>query len=254
MNAVLTPERVDAARSAANLFFAVAQPVAGQASRLFGGGEPIEERSAKARSPVTPADGAFAIWGPIFAAGLSHAVRTAARADEPLVRRTGWLTAAAYAGDTAWELWAQYRNVGWKSVAIIGATAGAANAAMLVAARAEPDEPGRALVLNSVAPLAGWLTVATAANLGGARLAEGGPADRPVQTRVAVALVAGVATAASALAYAGRGNPLYAGAAGWGLAGVAVRNVRERNGPVLLAALAGLAAVAGATLMAQRRA
>ncbi|WP_141243900.1 hypothetical protein [Sphingomonas lenta] len=254
MNALFTSERVDAARSAATLFFAAAQPIAGQAARLTGRGEPIEEQSAKAQSPVTPADGAFVIWAPLFAASLNYAARAVARSDDPLIRRTGWLTAAAYAGDTAWELWAQYRNVGWRSVAIIAATAGAANAAMLTAARAEEDEPSRDLVLNSVAPLAGWLTVATAANLGGARIAEGGPADRPAQTRVGVALTAAAATAASVLSYASRGNPFYAGAAAWGLGGVAVRNLRERNGPVLVAALAGLAAAAGATFAARRRA
>lgn len=254
MNAVLTPERLDAARSAATLFFAAAQPIAGYASRLTGTGEPIEERSAKARSPAMPANGAFTIWGPIFAASLHYAVRAAARPDDPLIRRTGWLTAAAYAGDTAWELWAQYRNVGWRSVAIIAAAAGAANAVMLTSACADDDEPSRALVLNSVAPLAGWLTVATAANLGGARIAEGGPAGRPAQTLAAVALVAGAAATASALSYVGGGTPLYVAAAAWGLAGVAVRNLRERNGPVLVAALAGLGAVAGATLLARRRA
>ena len=34
--------------------------------------------------------------------------------DEPLIRRTGWLAAAAYAGNTAWELWAQGRGIGWR--------------------------------------------------------------------------------------------------------------------------------------------
>lgn len=253
MDSLLTAARIDVARSAANLLFAAAQPMAGQASRLLGAGEPIEKRSGKTENPATPAAGAFAIWGPIFAGSLNYALRTIARRDQPLVRQVGWLSAAAFAGDTAWELWAQFQGIGRSSVAIIAATATTANAAMLLAARSSEAEPSRALVLNSMAPLAGWLTVATAANLAGARIAEGGAADPETSSRVAVRLVAGASLSASVLAYASHGDVFYAAAAGWGLAGVATRNVRDGNRPVAIVALLGLAAVAGATLVARGR-
>lgn len=252
MNALLTPARIDVARSVANLLLAAAQPVAGQASRLSGSGEPIEDRSARTENAVTPAAGAFAIWGPIFASSLNYAVRTAARRDDPLVRRTGWLSAAAFAGNTVWELWAQYRGIGWRSVGIIAATAAAANAAMLTATRADAAEPNRALLLDTLAPLAGWLTVATAANLAGARQGDAKSVGGVTSNRGALALVAGAGVAASALTHAGRGELRYAGAAGWGLAGIALRNARDRNVPVFAAALAGLGLVGGAAIVARR--
>ncbi|HEX8389732.1 MAG TPA: hypothetical protein VF636_11995, partial [Sphingomonas sp.] len=101
----IAPDRADAARASAALFFAGAQVIAGQASRIFGGGRPIEKRALDTDNPVIPFPPAFAIWGPIFGANLAHAARGYARRDEPLIRRTGWLSAAALAGDTAWELW-----------------------------------------------------------------------------------------------------------------------------------------------------
>lgn len=252
MTALLAPARVDAVRSAANVLFAGAQMLAGQASSLFGGGERIDQRAAETDNPVIPIAPAFAIWGPIFAANLNHAIRTYTRRDDPLIRRTDWLSATAFAGNTAWELWTQYRHMGWRSVGVILVPTIAANAAMLKATHADEAEPSRDLVLSSMAPLAGWLTVATAANIASARVAEGGATGPVTQTRAAVPIVAGAAAAVSALAYAGKGNALYAGAAGWGLAGIAVRNVRDRNRPVALTALAGLAAVAGAALLARR--
>lgn len=253
MSGIFSTERSDAVRAAANILFAGAQASVGQLSRVTKSGKPIDVRAAETDNPVIPLAPAFAIWGPIFAANFAHAARTYTRRDDPLIRRTGWLSAAAFAGSTAWELWSQYRGIGWRSVGIILAPAVAANTAMLTAVNADEDEPSRDLVLNSMAPLAGWLTVATAADIASARVAEGGATGPITQTRAALAIVAATTAAASTLAYTSRGEPRYAAAAGWGLAGIAVRNLKDRNRPVAVAALAGLAAVAGATLLARRR-
>ena len=74
------------------------------------------------------------------------------------------------------------------------------------------------------------------------------------QTKAAVQLVLGASAVAAGVSHAARGDLRYAGAAGWGLANIVVRNMIDRNRPVTLAALAGLAAVTGVTALARRRA
>ena len=72
-------------------------------------GKPIAERSREHQGGTTPAGWAFAIWGPLFAQGLYFAVRGASKdkISDPTLRKVGWLTAGAYAGDTVWQLYEQ---------------------------------------------------------------------------------------------------------------------------------------------------
>lgn len=148
------------------LMLALLQPVAGRLAQLTHRGASIEERADAARGPVTPANGAFAIWGPLFAGSLALAIhsffrhRFEARAN----RWVAWLSSAAFLGNTAWSLQAQFAGLGWPSFGIISGSAIAASTATIAAESSRQSDFAR-VVAFTMGPLAGWLTVATFATI-----------------------------------------------------------------------------------------
>jgi tryptophan-rich sensory protein len=244
----------DIARAAFNLTFAAMQPIASEFCRLTKRGVPIDERSKSVEGPATPPSRAFLIWLPIFAINLVYAVRTAMgkALRDPTLRRAGWLTGIAYAGNVLWALQAQFRGLGWASLGIIGTSAAIATAALIEAERSRDVSRHATLAAYSVAPLAGWLTVAAFVNAEGTLTWTKGRRSPEAQTRRAVGLLGGATAVAAATAAASRGNPLFSLAAGWGLGGVAIKNTRNRNREVAAAASIGLAALAGVTFLASR--
>jgi hypothetical protein len=102
----------------------------------------------------------------------------------------------------------------------------------------------------------GWCSVAVFANLASALRTTGvtAPGQETVPT---LAMLAGAAVATTAVARSMRPNPWYAGAVAWGLAAVAVANVRAATRPPnpVVAGAAAIAALAVlATLARGRRA
>ena len=87
---------------------------------------------------LLPAGYAFAIWAPIYAGGLAYATYQAqpSRRRDPLLRRTGWPTGAAFllAG-----LWVRVDQHPWLQLGMISATVAAA---ALAYGRSAP-RPGR---------------------------------------------------------------------------------------------------------------
>ena len=246
-------DRAGTLRSIVMLTLAVLQPIAGRLTELAGVGKSIEERSDATRGPITPAKGAFAIWGPLFAGNLWLAVKSffGRRPASSAERRIAWLNSLAFAGNTGWSLQAQLGGLGWPSVAIITSSAAAATAGMLEAEAARPDTEFTRLAAHTTGPLAGWLTVATFANLDATLTAtQGRPSPQRAEAR-AMALIGGASCVAVACALASKGNPGYAAAAGWGLGGIALRNVRERRPRVAAVAGAGVAGLLLATLAAR---
>lgn len=241
-------------QSSALLALSLVQPVAGRLAQLTHRGVSIEERSDATRGPVTPAKGAFAIWGPLFAGNLALAVRSffRRRFETPANKWIAWLSGAAFAGNTAWSVQAQFAGLGWPSFGIISGSALAASAAT-IAAETVADESGFARVAAlTTGPLAGWLTVATFANLDSTLTQTHGRLSEPAASRRAVALVGAASVAATGMAIATRGNLGYAGAAAWGLGGILLRNARESRPAVAATASVGLGAVAMATLLTRR--
>lgn len=245
----------------AQLALAVALPLTSRLHALVRSrrARPETVRARRAAGPATPAGPAFAIWAPLFAVNVAQAALrvTRDRRADPAFRRLGWLTSAAYAFNIAWSVNAQLASLGWRSVALIGAGAATSIAAAAAAAgyerqaRVGPDREAR-LVSNAMAPLAGWLTVATFSNVEAALNTTQGRPPQDAETRRAVALVAAAGGAAAVGSLATRGNLLYGGAAAWGLAGVVAKNRRTRPAVASAAAL-GMLAVAGMTLLARRR-
>jgi branched-subunit amino acid ABC-type transport system permease component len=241
------------ALSVTNLVLAAAQPLAAYAPRLTGRGVSEAERASKVDGPVSPAPGAFVIWLPLFATSLAHGARiTRVHPRAPGLRRANWLMSAAYSCNAAWSLQAQLRGLGWPSVAIISAAAASASAALVEAERVSHRSHDARLTASAVAPLAGWLTLATFANVEATLNETGGRPDGRRETQRSLALLSAACVTAGAISLASRGNPLYTAAVAWGLGGVTVRNARSRNWAVTVAAGLGLAAAVGATLFGRR--
>lgn len=202
------------------------------------------------------------------------------------LHRVAWLMNAAYACNSAWSLRAQLVGLGWPSVGIIVVGAASASAALIGAERlarterlergAEPpapdghDAPDRSppapleatarggaanearAAADAIAPLAGWLTLATFANLE-ATLNETGGRPRPRhETHRALILLGSEGALAGAVAATSQ-NPLYTAALAWGLGGVVVRNLRGRNRTIAAAAGLGCCAAVAATIGLLRR-
>ncbi len=244
-----------------NLGLAIAMPLASQAYKVAGRrAAPERQRARRVQGPATPTGPAFAIWGPLFAVNVGHAALRALRdrRGDVAFRRLGWLTSAAYAFNIAWSVNAQLDRLGWRSVMLIGAGTATSLAAASAAAaydrqwRSDAGDREARWVSNAMAPLAGWLTVATFSNVEAALNTTQPRPRRDAETRRAVGLVAAASVAAAAGAVATRGHPLYGAAAAWGLAGVVAKN-RVARPAVAQAAGVGLLVLAAATFAGGRR-
>ncbi|NGP17680.1 hypothetical protein [Devosia aurantiaca] len=233
---------------------ALAQPLATQFYRVASTAQSEEEGEvATYTGPVTPADGAFAIWVPLFASTMIFSVGLA-RPDyreHPNLQHVEELASGAFLADALWSVHAQTRGLGWASFGIIGAAATSAVSALIVAARGMPGSKGMRFAADWIGGLAGWLTVALFANLEATFNREGKRLEPAHEEDRAAVLVAGAGVAASVVALASRGNLSYAGVALWGLGGIALRAQREKRQKVLLAALSSAAALGAATAVAR---
>lgn len=236
---------IDVGRTAAGVVLSAAQPLAAYLSALTGKGVREVDRARESDGPVTPAEGTFAIWGPLFLGSLTWAGWSALpeNRNDPALRRIGWLASGTYAGNIAWSIQAQLSGLGWPSVAFISAAAASATAAIVEAERT----PSAGVARWTLGPLAGWLALATFANVEATLNDQYGRPSPQAEERRAIALLGTAAVSASAVSIATRGSIPYAAGVGWGLAGTAVRNFREQRPSVALVACAGIALLAGVT-------
>ncbi|HEX6910171.1 MAG TPA: hypothetical protein VF142_07245 [Longimicrobium sp.] len=231
----------DRLRQASNLVFAVAQTGASAITPRLGL-PPVGSVSDRFPTYVVPAGYAFSIWGLIFALCIAYAVWQAlpARRESPLLRRVGWLTAAAFAGSTLWQFAfpAGLYNV---SVVLIVTTLATLALAVgrMVNRRAPFSTAERVLVWLTCGVYLGWITVATVANVAQTLVAYGvmelglsGEAWGMVMLGAA-ALIASLVTLATR-------NAAYPLAVAWALVAVYV----ARRGPPLVTQSATVAMVA----------
>ncbi len=132
------------------------------------GGEGFDLSEEGSDTPLVPAGYAFIIWSFIYASALAYSVWQAlpAQRESALLRRIGWLTASAYIATTAWLLMARFR-VPWGTVACIVWILASLGMAWKRIVR-HPDALSQAeklLVEIPVGVFAGWVSVATFANL-----------------------------------------------------------------------------------------
>lgn len=212
----------DGLRAALVLACAVGQAVMSQWPYLRKWPETVPSRSAASVTPVVPIPWAFAIWGVIFLGCFGLAIWQAlpAQLDDPLLRSIGWLAAASFALNAAWEYYVPKRDIGWPSVAIIVMTL---VVLLAILSRLEAVEPHDATTFWLVAaPLqlfAGWISAATFVNLSSTLRLHG---VEPTTAR-SLAFLA-LATALGATVAFWTGSLVYAAAVAWALFGIVMRN------------------------------
>jgi hypothetical protein len=227
--------------------------VLGQTSRITGLGTPVDQRpeTFHAATPIAPA---FGIWGPLFISEGLYAWRAANGQATRLEQDIGWLSAAAFAGNTAWELQAELRGFEWQSNAIILGAATAAVTAIIRAENGDYPEAEKRKVRLPIGTLAGWLVLASAANAEASRIQMLGRPAPHQEENEAIALIALASAAAAGIAVATRGSGHFVAGAGWGLANIAVRNVKEKRPRAAWAAVAGIGLALAGLAIGRRRA
>lgn len=240
----------DISLKSALVFLAIAELAAGYLPRL-GIGTDVAARSAVTENSVTPAGYAFIIWALIYLVLLVYAAFFAWRGQE---RRPAMRLAVAMAANTIWVLYVQFVAIDFVSVAIIATGLVFALLALGNAAKLETPGMERTLARAASGLLAGWLTVAAAANIAAAMQGAGmsfGDLGEPV-----VALLLLLAFGGLGVLSAGRTRSLYyAAAAAWGLAAVAVKRLDAGATMDFLIAGASLAiavAICGMAVAARR--
>lgn len=171
--------------------------------------------------PIVPAGYAFSIWGLIYLANVLFALYALSRRD-PLFDRLLPLTAQAYLGTCLWLVLA-WQELHWLSVAcmlwLLAVTLRAHFA--VVAERHRLRGRERALLETAISVFAGWISIATFANVATALARTGMPGAGPVGACVMLVVAAALA---SAVILASRGNVLYGCTLLWAFAGIVVAN------------------------------
>lgn len=227
----------DGLRAITLLSFAVGQTVMAYWPQLRRWPDSVPSRSAQQSSPIVPIEWAFAIWGVIFfGCGIFALFQIQPdQLSDPLLRRIGWLAAAAFALNMLWEYYVPKYDIGWPSFAIIAAAAGVL---LTLLFRLETEEPLSGsdvwLVAAPLQLLAGWISAATFVNLGSALKLSGVRVDR----RLSLLLLFGAAGLGSWVALAS-GAVIYATAVAWAFFGIVVAN-RVRDHDAMIATVAGL--------------
>lgn len=213
---------------------------------------------------TTPADYAFAIWGPIYAglAGLTAHQALPGETDNPRYTAARPWLAATPAANAAWILLTLNKKDAVAGPLLVGMWGGALGLHRALAIGREPaGSTAERVVRLGPSLYAGWLSLALLPTIVNAGLAGGvtaTPRTRPIWGAAATA-----GAAAAGLALTRRLNdPVVGGVFVWGLTGLAVRHVVEGRDPKrraqgsrspLVAAVAGGLALAGAALLLRRR-
>jgi hypothetical protein len=216
--------------------------VAGVLGGLVSGATGDYGAGGESESRVLPADRASGIWFPVHAGSLAYAAETArpSRRRDPLLRRTGWPAAAAYALAGAWV-----RLPPRRQVPVVATTVAAA---ALAHARAGTGDAGdQWTVCAPLGSFAGWITLATVAATTEVLLAEGLRPGPRAADAWGVAMTGAATAIASAVTRRVPSSRAHPAAVAWGPAAAAVRNsTRGRRLPAAAGALGAAAVTAAA--------
>lgn len=243
----------DRQRQISNLVFALGQAAAPAITPLLG--LPfVGAISDRYPTYVVPAGYAFSIWSLIFALSIAYAVwqMLPAQRENPLLRRVGWLTAAAFAGSTLWQFAFPAGMYAVSVVLIVITLVSLATAVGRMAGWRTPFTGAeRWLVWIACGVYLGWITVATVANVAQALVAASvtelglGAEAWGMVMLIAAALIASAVTLATR-------NAAYPLAVIWALVAAFVARrappVVTRSDTVAYVAL-GAAAVVGVALL-----
>lgn len=184
----------------------------------------ITSRSANLDTPVVPFGPFFAIWLVIFASCIGFAVWHAlpVNLNDPYLGQIGWLAAALFAGNIAWEAYVPRYGFRWPSFFLIVVELAIALVILAVLERYVGQLEGWAYWLGA-APLyffAGWVSVATFVSLSSTMvLTETAYDPREGSTAAGTLVLAGIFVAIIAF---WTGSAVYIVSAVWGFLGVVV--------------------------------
>jgi hypothetical protein len=189
----------------------------------IGIGRPIGDQSDIARTLVTPAGWAFAIWGALYTGTIVFAVYQALprQRSNPLLARLRWPAAGAFLGNALWAAYTQVFGLGVPSVVVILFTLACLIATLRTLAAWPHGFSGgeRWCAALPLTALASWLMVASIVNIAATLRfigVDGGDATPLIAA--ALLLVAGFIAAWALVAT--RGCPPYALVFLWALAAI----------------------------------
>lgn len=246
------PARADATRQVATALAAIGQVVL--PALLL----PRFRRESAPPAVVQPASWTFAVWLPVYAAGLLHAAdqaRPVRRAD-PVLRAIGRPLTGAYSAVAVWApLVASGRYRAAQGALVAAAAAAGSARRRAVGFEQEGRAAGSGAAFAAAAGLSAWGTAAAGVNLASMIAAYAPVRGRRARTGLGVATVAALSAAsATAVHRAGartRTTDAYGGVVLWALAGIVAG--RRRDDPVTAAAAAVAAGPLVAALVRARR-
>jgi hypothetical protein len=217
----------------------------------LGIGEPIGSQSQVARTLITPAGWAFAIWGPLFAGSFVFALYQAlpGQRGNRLVEQLRWPAAGAFAGNAIWALYVQFEGLAAVSVLIIGWTLICLLAAYRRLTIWEPSYSigERWCAVLPLSALAAWLTVATTVNIAASLRFHGIEAGYSA-TIISATIVLVAGAIAGITLFRGRGNPAYALVLLWALSAIYAAGGSRAGIVAAAAVIAALLVMCGAFL------
>ncbi|HEX8394728.1 MAG TPA: hypothetical protein VF665_20455 [Longimicrobium sp.] len=238
----------DMARQWANVVFSVTQIVAPALPAALGR-QDVGTISNQQPTYVVPAGYAFSIWGLIFALTVAYAVwqLQPARAADPLLRRIGWLTAAAMLGNTLWQLVFPMRWFALSVLVIFGILASLIGVIARTAPRRHAlSATGRILVWITFSIFLGWITVASIANTAHAGAALGWSGAPLTAELWGIVMVAAAGLIAAGVTWMAGGNTGFALTVVWALLAVFVA---RRGGDTAAQSAAVAWTAVGSTLL-----
>ncbi|WP_232663051.1 tryptophan-rich sensory protein [Pseudonocardia sp. TRM90224] len=243
------PTVIDRVRSYAVIVLAIVQvAVAG----LVGSGVTGASIGAVAISyptPLLPASWAFAIWLPIYAGLLVHAIYQLlpAQRGREIHRRTGWWMVLAAVCNTVWMLAFGARSVLLAELVLIVLTVSVAVVFGRLSKEPAADRTERLFLRTPVALYAGWVSVAIVVGTAASGAAIGLPSDNAIAVVAAVVVLAAVTVIMAWVVLSGTAVVAYAIAAIWGLIGISL------NEPPAAVVVTGAAAIVVVLVAIARR-
>ncbi|GAA4899403.1 tryptophan-rich sensory protein [Tessaracoccus lubricantis] len=225
-------------------------------------GTRVEESSGGALAAdatlLAPGGPAFSIWSVIYLGLFSYTVWQWLPANKtaPRARAVGWLAGVSMLLNAAWLLVTQVGWI-WVSVAVIAILA--LTLGLIVRRLTTIPATGlveRVVVDGTFGAYLGWVSVATCANVAAAGDNSGWSFGALADQVVAVVVIAAAAGLGVLFAQQFGGRLAIAGAAGWGLAWIAVARLTDAPDSTLVGVAAIVAAllVVAAALLLRRHA
>jgi len=243
-------------RQFSNLIFSITQIVAGYFWSWVAASESIRSQSDIVRTPVIPAGYAFSIWGVIFLFSFLYAIYQAlpSKRNNKIFQSIGFWTAGAFLFSTIWEIVAQSIIFGWPTAVIIVIILAFSLKAFFNLLRFDNILTRREkwLVKLPINMLAGWVSVATFANISSVLKQIKFNYFRIGEINFSIILILSATIFALFILLKSRGDWIYGLTIIWALAAIFLANYGQSNFMVSVFTMIMLLEVAGILIFTHR--